>query len=159
MLIEASSLHQRGDASASERLCRQSLKLETTAIGYALLGSALYGQNKTEEAASAFDQALTLDRNNAIALNNYARLLHHSGNLSSAIELYQRAAKQSPDNKAVRLNLVRALGQSGRTKETLREAQSVARGFKDDAECLQLLSAAFQLPPVISLVGSTFETT
>ena len=64
-----------------------------------LKGEALYKQNKVDEAFKFFDKSVDLDKDNYIALNNYAYYLSLFGkNLDKAERMSGKVIEQFPDN-------------------------------------------------------------
>ncbi len=64
-----------------------------------LQGEALYKQNKVDEAFKLFDKSVDLDKDNHIALNNYAYYLSLFGkNLDKAERMSGKVIEQFPDN-------------------------------------------------------------
>lgn len=78
------------------------------------LGNALYKNNKTEEAVSAYDKALANDpaaTDKARAYYNKGVVLQNSKKLPECIEAYKNALKLNPADEDARQNLQKALQQ------------------------------------------------
>ncbi|HYG16677.1 MAG TPA: tetratricopeptide repeat protein, partial [Bacteroidia bacterium] len=68
---------------------------------YNIIGSAYYKQAKYNESYAAFEEALTLDPNNLLVLNNYAYYLSEQGDhLEKALAMSKRTIEISPNNPA-----------------------------------------------------------
>ncbi len=70
-------------------------------IIFGTLGDTYASQDKWDDAADAFEQAITLDPENDVALNNYAYYLSERGErLNQAREMAAQALELNPDNAA-----------------------------------------------------------
>lgn len=142
LLIQASTDTQKGDVESAETLCRQALALQETSDGYSVLASVFAAMSQPEQACEAFEAALALNDDNVMALNNYARLLRRTGDLSAAIEIYRRAVKLSPDTVEIRKNLTRTLASAGRTRDAVKTARETVRRDRGDVDARLILATA-----------------
>jgi tetratricopeptide (TPR) repeat protein len=69
-------------------------------------GEDLFGQERIDEAASAFGKALDLDPLNGDALNNLGVCCHHQGDHMKAVEYFVKAIEVNPSNRDTVLNLL-----------------------------------------------------
>ncbi|MEH1793140.1 tetratricopeptide repeat protein, partial [Nostoc sp.] len=69
------------------------------------LGSALYAQGKLEEAIAAYQRALQIDPNFALAHNNLGIALKGQGKLEEAIAELEIAVRLDPSSTVFRKNL------------------------------------------------------
>lgn len=68
---------------------------------YNIIGSSDYKLSKFNESYSAFEEALVLDPNNTLVLNNYAYYLGEQGDrLEKALAMAKKANEISPNNPA-----------------------------------------------------------
>lgn len=71
------------------------------AVVLGVLGDAYSGDERYEEAFESYEQALRLDPNNDVVLNNFAYFLSlQSKRLDEALEMSQRAVEAEPENAA-----------------------------------------------------------
>ncbi len=102
LLVMADANAALDNPDAAIDLYRAALDLDSTIIDALLqLGILLDNAGRYKESDAAYQRALTLDRNNATAANNYAySLVLHGGNLDSAQALAWNAVQQYPHNPA-----------------------------------------------------------
>lgn len=92
-LEDAEKWLERATLSPSQRNFRS--------VIYSTLGDVKYDLDKWDEAVTAFETSLRLDRNNHTALNNYAYYLSlRRENLDEALEMSRRAVAMEPQNAA-----------------------------------------------------------
>ena len=84
---------------------------------YINLGNSLRVQKKLEEAVKYYRQALKLNPNNAIALNNLGVTLFELGQTEEAQKLYQKALEINPNYTDALYNLAVLLKTQGKNKE------------------------------------------
>ncbi len=78
---------------------------------YVSWGGALANTGKTEEAMQLFDKAISLDSMNASVYNNRGITKAITGNMSGALDDFNRAVKLKPDFEEAKVNRDRALGE------------------------------------------------
>ena len=76
------------------------------------------------------EQSLKLDPDNPDALAETAELVAASGDFKQAAALYERAAKDAPDNSPLKVERAVALYQAGRTAEAQKALATFATGAK-----------------------------
>ncbi|MCZ6634305.1 MAG: tetratricopeptide repeat protein, partial [bacterium] len=90
-------------------------RLQKMAAEKAYDDGAAYLRLKAEDKAlDAFNRALTLDPNNADALNGQGVIATRQKNLSEAVQLYQKAIQTDPNNASFHSNLAIAYHLQGR---------------------------------------------
>jgi hypothetical protein len=80
-----------------------------------ILGTALAGQKRTQEAIPEYLEALRLWPGDPIAHNNLGSALEAEGRSDDAIREYREAVRLDPNRATYRRNLERALGRPGST--------------------------------------------
>ena len=66
--------------------------------GYIVFGQALFEVGELDEARSVFEQALTLDPENLIALHHLGHIARQQGDIAAARRWYERALETDPRN-------------------------------------------------------------
>jgi uncharacterized protein (TIGR02466 family) len=127
------NLYHAGQLPQAEMTAKAMLKSWPNAlIIYNVLGMALEGQRKFEEAASCYRKALALSPRIAELHFNLGVALSNLGRYDDAIASYKRAAALKPDLAVVHFNLGTALQERGRLDEaaaSLRKALTLEPGF------------------------------
>lgn len=98
ILVYAMQSIQHGNFSRAKSLLNESLKTSTKkSEGYRLLGviDALSGNQ--QNAINHFEKAISLDKNNSMALANLGNVLKELGKYDQAIDKYQKALKIQAD--------------------------------------------------------------
>jgi len=107
-----------------------------------LLGRTYMKLGQAQEAAKVLQAGLKTGSNDAelLALVGVSQL--REGNLEAGIAGLQRAVKISPDNAGLRSELARAYISAGRTKNAIRELQSLIQAgkFKEQSELLLVIT-------------------
>jgi tetratricopeptide (TPR) repeat protein len=99
------------------------------------LGYVFYLQGKFEESSEALDKALSLDRGNALALNNLAAVLVELKENASALKRVKEAIKISPKEMMFYRNLQMIYVSSGKPDEFEKEYRSLlAEGSSTQAK-------------------------
>ncbi len=109
------NLYQTGQMVKTEKSCREFLKTNPQSeIITNLLGGALQGQGKLQEAVQVFDTAIDLNPEFADAYYNRGNTLKDLGQLKAAVESYGKAVELNPEFAEAynnRGNILRDLGQ------------------------------------------------
>lgn len=98
---------------------RDMVKINRSAM-YGFLGNEYSRRGEDKKALNAFREAYRLDAGNVEAEINYARALMRSGDLRSAIPLYQRAFKAFPDYPRLAIEFGAALEKAGEGRKAER---------------------------------------
>jgi hypothetical protein len=85
------------------------------------MGVSLKDQGKLDEAVEAYDKAISLNPNHALAHNNIGNALKDQGKIEASIEAYNKSISLNPDYPETHKNLGLALLQTDRIKEGLEE--------------------------------------
>jgi len=96
-----------GRVADAERTVRGALALGRDGETLAELGAVLLAQDRLDEAANAFDQALALQPDLAEALNGMGIVLAQRGRLQDAEARFTAAAAAAPYNDQIQANLAR----------------------------------------------------
>lgn len=127
------NLYNAGQLSQAEITAKSLIKSYPGAlIAYNVLGVALEGQRKFEEAAVWYRKALSLNPGLAELHFNLGVVLSNLGKLDDAITSYKRAAALKPNLAVVHFNLGTALQERGRLEEaaaSFRKALAVEPNF------------------------------
>ena len=102
------------------------------------LAVSLELQQRWTEAVTAYESALTIEPDNAYALNNLAAVHERLGEPAEAIRLYRRALTGDATLVNTRLNIARLLNFSHRTDESL---ELLATGLEQTPASLELRAA------------------
>ena len=83
----------------AERAARELLRLAPEqADTYSAYGMSLLAGEKYAEAIVQFEKAIAIDANNFDAHNNYARAAFHQGDMKTALEMFEKAARCDPED-------------------------------------------------------------
>lgn len=127
------NLYNAGDLAQAELTARTMLKSYPGAlVVYNVLGVALEGQRKFEEAATWYRKALSLNPGMAELHFNLGVVLSNLGRFDEAITSYKRAAALKPGLAVVHFNLGTALQERGRLDEaaaSFRKTLSIEPNF------------------------------
>lgn len=117
---------QAGDLLGAERLLRSALAADDKfAEAHSLLGVALQGLGRLDEAVPRFERALALGPPDAATLNNLGNALLALGRPLDAVGRYEQALRLAPELAEVQVNLANALHASGRYDEARRHYRDI----------------------------------
>lgn len=92
------ALYRSGDLNKAERECRGLLKIYPCSLPVInVLGAALQGQGKLDQAVQVFNKAITCNPEYAAAYYNLGVVLHGLGQLEKAVDSYDKAISLKPD--------------------------------------------------------------
>lgn len=98
----ANEYRKAGDAERAIELCRTYLPQQPTHMsGYIVYGQALFDAERTDEASAVFQQALTLDPENIIALRYLGDIARAEGDRGGAIRWYGKVMELDPRNEEI----------------------------------------------------------
>jgi len=112
-------------------------------------GAKLVEQGKMEEALEAFQEAVQLDANDAVARLNLAYAYDRQGRTAEAIAEYQRAIELSPSNLLAYNNLGVLYDKMGQYDEAIGEFQRALEIDPTDANTLKNLENAKKSKAII----------
>ena len=112
-------------------------------------GAKLVEQGEMEKALEAFQKAVRLDSNDAVALLNLAYTYDRQGRTEEAIAEYQRAIELSPNNLLAYNNLGVLYDKMGQYDEAIGEFQRALQIDPTDANTLKNLENAKKSRAVI----------
>jgi len=136
------ALYRAGRLEEVELSCRKLLDtVPNSVIVLNILGSALQGQGKFEEAVAAFDDAIRARPDFAEAHGNRGNALKGLGRLEEAIESYNRAIELKPDHAEAWYNRGNALKDHGLLEEAISSYAKAIEGRHDFAQAHRNLSA------------------
>ena len=129
----ANELRKAGDLVQAIALCREHLPKQPGHMsGYIVFGQALYESGALDEARSVFEQALSLDPENLIALRHLGDLAKAAGDSAVARRWYERALDADPRNDDIASQL----------------ASLASVPVPVSASPTPAVSAAFRTPPI-----------
>lgn len=101
------------------------------------LGSVYNKAERFDEAVAMFNRALDIDSTDSYSLHGLARAYNHQGQPQLALEYYELAIEQSPEEVLYICNYANLLSAQGRSKEALvqiKKAQAIVaeKGYGDD---------------------------
>lgn len=98
----ANEYRKAGDAERAIELCRTYLPQQPTHMsGYIVYGQALFDAGHVDEAAAVFQQALTLDPENIIALRYLGDITAAKGDRAAAVRWYAKVLELDPRNEEI----------------------------------------------------------
>lgn len=102
----ANELRKAGELEEAVALCREHLPKQPGHMsGYIVFGQALYESESLDEARRVFEQALSLDPENLIALRHLGDIARRQGDYSSARRWYERVLDTDPRNDDIAAQL------------------------------------------------------
>ena len=112
------NLYQSGQMIKTEQACRELLQAyPQSLVVMNVLGSALRGQGKLQEAVQTYNRAIQLKPNVADTYANRGNTLKDLGRLDEALQNYDKAIQLKPDFAEAHSNLGATLKELGRLKE------------------------------------------
>ena len=108
---------------------------------YQALGTALYNQQKWQEAIPDFQKSLSYFPNNARVLYLLGRAYMHTGDAQTAIAHLRTAVSLNPLMSEFKLGLAEALGSAGHTQEALSMLQNMLTYMPDDPAVFYLMGS------------------
>jgi Flp pilus assembly protein TadD len=136
----------------SETLARHALAVtEYNAPMQMLLGKALIEQNKSEEAAEHFKEALRIWPDDVQIQCNLALTWLNRGNLDHAVEICQSALKMQPHEPKAHYLLATALMRQGKLSEAITEYKAVLAVVPDQVYAMNDLAWLLATAPEAGL--------
>lgn len=98
VLAQTWQIHQQGNAAHAEQVYRSVLQREPKHVNaWCYYGIALHDLKKYEQSVVAYEQAIALQPNFPVALNNMGNSLRYLGRVADADQAFQRAIDLSPN--------------------------------------------------------------
>lgn len=111
---------------------------------FTALGAWYSHSGNSEQAERAYEQAMALGPNNAIALVNYGDLMAwNRSDPASAIELYARAIELDPQNIGIRVQLASIMMPAGRTDDGIQILKRVIEKQPGSAAAYRVLATLY----------------
>jgi predicted TPR repeat methyltransferase len=133
LLGQLATLYNKGRFALLEKRTKKLLgDYPSAPVLYEILGAALAGQNKLEEAAESCRAILRLQPENASAHSNLGFALREIGQLEEAVESCRRAVTLKPDHAEAHNNMAMALQSLGRLDEAIagyRQAATIVPNY------------------------------
>ena len=108
------NLYQTGQMAKAELACGKLLKSYPQSLAVLnILGVALRGQGKLQEAVNIFNKAIQLKPSYAMAHSNLGLALHDLGQLDAAVKSYEKALAINPGYAEAHNNLGNTFGELG----------------------------------------------
>jgi len=118
------NLYQSGQMTKTEQACRELLKPYPQAlVAINVLGAALHGQGKLQEAVQAYDKAIQLNPDYAEAYCNRGNTLKDLGRLDEALQNYDKVIQLKPDFAEAYCNLGAVLKELGRLSDAVKSLE------------------------------------
>jgi len=128
-------VHQAGDKVAAERIYRDTLARDpNSANGWCYLGIALHDQERFDESVAAYRQALRLQPQFPVALNNLGNTFRSQRRLKEALTCFDEAIRLKPDYVNAHKNKGTALLWEGFIPEALACYSQALALAPEDAE-------------------------
>jgi tetratricopeptide (TPR) repeat protein len=135
VLAQAQQFHQAGYLSRAEQLYRQVLEADpANAEVWLLLGNALAGQGKLDEAILQYRQSVQVRPDFGVGSLNLADALQRQGHLDEAVACLRQALERRPDFPEAHFNLANTLRALGRMDESAHHYRAAVRLRPDFAE-------------------------
>ena len=132
-IIKLIGLIREGELNKALRLCQKLLRRkETNEVLENTLGIIYRKKERYKEAAFWTKKALKRNSRFWAAHNNFARILHDSGQLENSIEKYRWILKENPNYHEGRVNLAVTLKSLGKYEESLEEYKKLVVSSKSD---------------------------
>jgi len=132
---------QAGQPELAERAARELIEAnETSHEAWSALGSALYAQQRHEEAASALRRAVAIEPRYAAARENLATVLSVLDRSEEVLEQYEASKRLGLHGRALDLARARALFQLDRHEESESVLQRLVAEAPDDRDAQFLLA-------------------
>lgn len=126
------NLYHTGQLAKTEQACRELLQTHPrTLIVINVLGAALQGQGRLQEAVESYEKAIEFKPDFAEAYSNRGNALRGLGQLNEAVESYEKAIEIKPDFAEAYGNRGNALRDLGQLKEAV-DSYERAIGFRPD---------------------------
>ncbi|XP_054720801.1 protein O-mannosyl-transferase TMTC1-like [Uloborus diversus] len=140
----ASIYSKKGQRDVAEKLLLRAIHLDPEFVSAISALASLYGDSgdKSDEAERLHLWAVTLDPDNADALNNYGIFLEKTGRAFEAMTQYERAMTAQPNHTVAILNAARSL----RTLDHSRRAEELykkALEIQEDPQIMDNLGMLF----------------
>ena len=102
----ANEYRKLGNLERAIELCRAYLPQQPGHMsGYIVYGQALFDAGRGDQAAAIFQQALSIDPENVIALRYLGDIARHAGDSDAALAWYRRVTEIDPKNEEISLHL------------------------------------------------------
>jgi Flp pilus assembly protein TadD len=141
---EATLLNKRGKFAEVISLLgpHQGDKKNDSALFFNELGVAYRNQNQLEEAARAYQKALSLDPDNPVVMKNLGDVFYLKKEYAQAVEICQKALKSSPRFHQARSTLGLAYYRLERYQEAQEEFEIVLKMDPQDEQARNFREAA-----------------
>ena len=103
-------------------------------------GEDLFKHGDMAGAREAFEQAIALDPKNATAHNNLGTIYWYGDQKNLALECFNEAFGLDPDDKDIKLNVIRAMVEFGFTEDALSLSYRHMEGHPDDRNFIRYLN-------------------
>jgi TolB-like protein/DNA-binding winged helix-turn-helix (wHTH) protein/Tfp pilus assembly protein PilF len=123
------------DKQVTESLSRALELNPELANAHAVRAFYLQKNNKWPEAQESYQQALSIDENNYMALINYANLYRRSSQYEEAIKYYTRAKEIAPLSSSVYWGLSNSTTNLGRFDESLKQLERCVYLLTNNLSC------------------------
>jgi tetratricopeptide (TPR) repeat protein len=119
-VLEAARAHLKaGGFSRALTFVERALQMAATAEAHDMHGRILAKLDRQDEAAIAYERALTLDPAVAEVHNNLGTALRRAGRGADALNSYNKAYQLKPDHPSILLNYAGALAENDRVEDAL----------------------------------------
>ncbi|MBE9200267.1 MULTISPECIES: tetratricopeptide repeat protein [unclassified Nodularia (in: cyanobacteria)] len=134
LIQQANALSSQGDFSGAEANLRQLIKkFPKYAFGHFELGNLLFRQDKAEEAINAYQEAIRLNSNHALAYNGIGLVYASQSRWEEAITAYQKALEINPKYGDALANSAVALLQTNQKNQGIAALEKALDIFKSQS--------------------------
>jgi len=143
--ISVSGLPAKAQLEKSRPLIDQAILLDPqSSEAFTALGSWYRDSGDTEKAFQAYEQAMALGPNNAVALASYGSMVQFEmSDPASAIKLFRRAIELDPQNIGLKRQLARSMRSVGLAAEGIRMMEGIVAEHPDSAMAYRDLATLY----------------
>jgi len=156
------NLYHSGQMIKTEQACRELLHAYSESlIVFNILGSALQGQGKLQEAVESYNSAIQLKPDFAETYNNRGIALKKIGQMERAVKSYEKAIQLKPDYAEAYNNRGNALKEIGQNERAVKSYEKAIQLKPDFAEAYSnrgnALEAIGQLEQAVESYNSAIQ--
>jgi len=143
--VHYSGLPNKAQLEISRPLIDQAILLDPqSSEAFTALGDWYRHSGDSEKAIQAYEQAIAMRPNNAIALVNYGRLVQSEmSDTASAIKLLRRAIELDPQNISLKRQVAKAMSSVGMAGEGIQILEDIVAGHPDSAASYRELAQLY----------------
>jgi tetratricopeptide (TPR) repeat protein/SAM-dependent methyltransferase len=152
------NLYHSGQMVKTEQACKKLIQsCPQSLVVINILGAALQGQGKLQEAVETYEKAIRLKPDYAEAYNNCGAALQGQGKLQEAVESYENAIQLKPDYAEAYNNRGNALQEIGQLEAAVESSEKAIQLKPDYAEAYYNHGNALQEIGQLELAVASYE--